>query len=64
MFEWLLIGVELAFLYYGFYFIFIRKPDVYRVKGDPWGSYEEPNSFSRNARHEVDTQTLGMPYAR
>ncbi len=56
MFEWVLIGVELAFLYFGFWFAFIRKPDVYRVKGDPWGTYENTNSFVvRNAR-ENDTE--------
>lgn len=53
MFEWLLIGIELAFLYFGFWFVFIRKPDVYSIKGDPWGTYE---SYDAVLKHrEIDT---------
>ena len=61
MFEWLLIGIELAVLYFGFWFVFIRKPDVYRIKGDPWGQYE---SSIDSAKREVDTSVLHMPCTR
>jgi hypothetical protein len=64
MFEWLLIGIELAFLYFGFWFVFIRKPDVYRIKGDPWGSYEDMNSFAVRHARESDTTPMKMPYTR
>ncbi len=64
MFEWLLIGLELAILYFGFWFVWIRKPDVYRIKGDPWGSYESSINMTNYGQRDVDTSVLQMPCAR
>jgi hypothetical protein len=57
MFEWLLIGIELAILYFAFWFVFIKKPDVYTIKGDPWGTYDtSPDSHGR-----YEDQVVQMP---
>ncbi|HEY9677281.1 MAG TPA: hypothetical protein V6C76_04705 [Drouetiella sp.] len=41
MYAYLIIAVELAILYSVFWYVFIREPRPYTVKGDLWGSYSQ-----------------------
>jgi hypothetical protein len=41
MYAYLIIGVELAILYSVFWYVFIREPRPYTVKGDMWGTYSQ-----------------------
>ncbi len=56
MFAWVLIGFELAILYFAFWFVFIREPKQYKIKGDPWGLYEE--NVNRASASKEDTYVL------
>jgi hypothetical protein len=56
MFAWILIGFELAILYFAFWFVFVREPKQYKIKGDPWGLYEE--NVRRSGASNVDTYVL------
>lgn len=40
MFAYVIIAIELAILYTVFWYIFLREPRPYRVKGNPWGGYD------------------------
>ena len=40
MFSYLLIGFEVAVLYFAFWFVFLRTPKPYKVTKDIWGTYE------------------------
>lgn len=46
MFAYLIIAAELAFLYTVFWYIFLREPKPYRIKGEMWGRYES-NALAR-----------------
>jgi hypothetical protein len=48
MFEWVLIGLELALLYFGFWFVFIRTPRVHRINASMWGTYENGSRQESN----------------
>lgn len=41
MYAYLIIGVELAILYAVFWYVFIREPRPYTLKGDLWGTYSQ-----------------------
>ncbi|HEY9731173.1 MAG TPA: hypothetical protein V6C89_04640 [Drouetiella sp.] len=45
MYAYLIIGVELAILYAVFWYVFIREPRPYTLKGDLWGTYSQ-SSFT------------------
>ncbi|HEY9760587.1 MAG TPA: hypothetical protein V6C97_35835 [Oculatellaceae cyanobacterium] len=63
MFEWLLIGFELAILYFAFWYVFIKEPDVYKIKGDPWGTYEgNPYAYSNHDNSIVQMPTTKQLY--
>lgn len=43
MYAYLIIAVELAILYSVFWYVFIREPRPYTLKGDLWGTYSQPS---------------------
>ena len=59
MYEWYLIGLELAALYFGFWYVFIKKPKVYKIKGDPWGTYA--SGKTKVTYREPETLVLHSP---
>ena len=42
MLAYLVISVELAILYTVFWYVFLREPKPYRIKGNAWGAYDGP----------------------
>lgn len=45
VYAYLIIGFELAILYAVFWYVFIREPRPYTLKGDLWGTYSQ-SSFT------------------
>jgi hypothetical protein len=39
MFTVLFVACELAILYFVYWSVWLKKPEVYRVKNDVWGNY-------------------------
>lgn len=39
MLAYLIIGIELVILYTVFWYVFLREPRPYKIKGNPWGGY-------------------------
>jgi hypothetical protein len=50
MFAWLLIAIELAFLYLAYWFVFVREPKNIQIEGQLWGGYDSSTykSFEHN----------------
>jgi hypothetical protein len=40
MFAYLLVAIEVAILYFAYWFVFIREPKPYKVAGSMWGTYD------------------------
>ena len=51
MLAYVIIAVELLILYTVFWYVFLREPKPYRIKGSAWGAYDGPdpsvNSFAQ-----------------
>jgi len=45
MFAYLIIGIELAILYFVFWVVFIREPKPREIRPELWGRYEGINNF-------------------
>jgi hypothetical protein len=43
MLAYAIIAVELLILYTVFWYVFLREPKPYRIKGNAWGVYDGPN---------------------
>jgi hypothetical protein len=41
MHAYIIIAAELAILYTVFWYVFLREPRPYRIKGNPWGFYDD-----------------------
>ncbi|MBA3856520.1 MAG: hypothetical protein C0507_06365 [Cyanobacteria bacterium PR.3.49] len=55
MFAYLIIAAELLVLYTVFWYIFLREPRPYRIKGEMWGRYDN-NALARyfeSLEHEL-----------
>lgn len=39
MLAYVIIAIELAILYTVFWYVFLREPQPYKIKGNPWGGY-------------------------
>ena len=59
MFAWLLIGIELAFLYFAYWFVFVREPKNYQIEGQLWGGYDGRSVDDTNRVFEENV--LGFP---
>jgi len=55
MFAYLIIAAELLVLYTVFWYIFLREPRPYRIKGEMWGRYEYNAlaSYFESLEHEL-----------
>ena len=42
MLAYFVIAIELSILYTVFWYVFLREPKPYRIKGNAWGSYDGP----------------------
>ncbi|HEY9786851.1 MAG TPA: hypothetical protein V6D17_15785 [Candidatus Obscuribacterales bacterium] len=40
MYAYLIIAAELLILYTVFWYVFIREPKPYKIRGNPWGHYD------------------------
>ena len=40
MFAYLLVAIEVALLYFAYWFVFVREPKPYKVAGNLWGTYD------------------------
>jgi len=40
MFAYLLLAIEVAILYFAYWFVFVREPKPYKVAGNMWGTYD------------------------
>jgi len=59
MYAYLIIGVELAILYSVFWYVFIREPRPYTIKGDLWGTYSQSSftacdDYASSSAHQWD----------
>jgi hypothetical protein len=43
MFAYFIIAIELLILYTVFWYVFLREPKPYRIKGNAWGAYDGPD---------------------
>lgn len=63
MFAYLIIAAELLVLYTVFWYIFLREPKPYRIKGEMWGRYEN-NALARyfeSLEHEFQHEANASP---
>ena len=44
MLAYVIIAIELAILYTVFWYVFLREPQPYKIKGNPWGGYSGSGS--------------------
>lgn len=63
MLMYLIIILELAFLYAAFWYIYLREPKPRKITGNPWGNYASPISGKQFAARAVDPTlpALGQP---
>ena len=59
MLAYVIIAIELAILYTVFWYVFLREPKPYRIKGNPWGGYDADKcrkafQFATRDRHADD----------
>lgn len=53
MYAYLIIAAELAILYSVFWYVFIREPRPYTLKGDLWGTYPQ-SAYTTYDDHESE----------
>lgn len=53
MYAYLIIAAELLILYTVFWYVFLREPKPYKIKGNPWGRYDEADDYSDGNSHSV-----------
>lgn len=54
MLMYLIIILELAFLYAAFWYIYLREPKPRKIVGNPWGNYANAASGNRFVGRGVD----------
>ena len=54
MLMYLIIILELAFLYAAFWYIYLREPKPRKIVGNPWGNYENAGNGQRITTFGVD----------
>lgn len=47
MLAYVIIAIELAILYTVFWYVYLREPQPYKIKGNPWGGYSGAPSGSQ-----------------
>ncbi len=63
MLMYLIIILELAFLYAAFWYIYLREPKPRKITGNPWGNYENARTGKQIAVRGVDPTlpAIGLP---
>lgn len=67
MFAYLIIAAELLVLYTVFWYIFLREPRPYRIKGEMWGRYDNNalaryfESLEHEFNHEFNQEASASP---
>ncbi len=63
MLMYLIIILELAFLYAAFWYIYLREPKPRKITGNPWGNYASPITGKQYATRAVDPSLppIGQP---
>lgn len=70
MYAYLIIAAELLILYTVFWYIFLREPKPYKVKGNPWGLYDGQSIACCDgfhyavACHHTDEPEITAPHFR
>jgi hypothetical protein len=48
---YVIIAIELAILYTVFWYVFLREPQPYKIKGNPWGGYSGSDGHPGTGNH-------------
>lgn len=58
MLAYAIIALELAILYTVFWYVFLREPQPYRIKGNPWGGYNRQVDRHRQNIEHANEQAI------
>lgn len=70
MLAYVIIAIELAILYTVFWYVFLREPQPYKIKGNPWGGYSgapsgsqppafaKPHSFVQGQQNDANRHAI------
>jgi hypothetical protein len=58
MLAYAIIAFELAILYMVFWYVFLREPQPYRIKGNPWGGYNRRVEQHKQSVEHANEQAI------